>query len=167
MWLVQEGGGAEPAEGKHAWGTLSLHPAWFVSGGTGPVCRPPMTSLKIAFAFLRVAALGTYYAGCCMSTMTLLPFRPAFHGLASLERARGCGYCHPHHPAVCALLSFLTRVRVHPLSSQKLPGVAVIPRVRRSGREGREGGGEEAWLSLQCQQLPLLSSTWYPQVLYV
>lgn len=74
----------------------------------------------------------------------------------------------PTSRAVCALLSFLTRVRVHPLSSQKLPGVAVIPRVRRS-LQGREGGcgGEEAWLSLQCQQLPLLSSTGTPQVLYV
>lgn len=101
------------------------------------------------------------------STRTLLPFWPTFHGLAPLERARGCSYCHLHHPAVCALLSFLTWVRVHPLSSQKLPGMTVIPRVRRSSREGREGGGEEAWLSLQCQQLPLLSSTGYPQVLYV
>ena len=99
--------------------------------------------------------------------MTLLPFRPAFRGLAPLERARGCSYCHLHHPAVYALLSFLTWVSVHPLSSQKLPGMAVIPGARRSCREGREGRGKEAWLSLQCQQLPILSSTWYPQVLYV
>ena len=147
--------------------TLFLHPAWFVFVGTGTACRPPMTSLKKTFAFLWLAALGTFYTGCCMSTRTLLPSWPTFHGLAPLERARGCSYCHLHHPAVCALLSFLTWVRVHPLSSQKLPGMAVIPRVRRSSREGREGGGEEAWLSLQCQQLPLLSSTWYPQVLYV